>query len=127
MFKKGSKLYSVFTGACPKCHQECMFTNKNPYVLSEAFNMREKCSHCGLKYRIEPSFFYGSMYISYAVGIAFATAAFVISFFVFKANIHNVFISIIVTLLAFVPVIFRLSRTIWINLFISYDKTLAKK
>lgn len=86
MFKKGSKLYSVFTGACPKCHQECMFTNKNPYVLSEAFNMREKCSHCGLKYRIEPSFFYGSMYISYAVGIAFATAAFVISFFVFKGQ-----------------------------------------
>ena len=31
------------------------------------------------KYKIEPSFFYGSMYVSYAVGIAFAVAAFIIS------------------------------------------------
>tara|TARA_R110002049_G_scaffold108877_1_gene257469 strand:+ start:10123 stop:10353 length:231 start_codon:yes stop_codon:yes gene_type:complete len=76
---------------------------------------------------MEPSFFYGAMYISYPVGIAFATAAFVISFFVFKANINIIFISIVATLVVFMPVILRLSRNIWINFFMHYDKNLAKK
>ncbi|MFD1162868.1 DUF983 domain-containing protein [Hwangdonia seohaensis] len=127
MFKKGTKLYSIFTGSCPKCHEESMFKNKNPYILTEALSMHENCSNCGTKYKMEPSFFYGSMYVSYAVGIAFATAAFVISFFVFNASIHTVFISIIATLIVFMPVILRVSRNIWINLFIHYDKNLAKK
>jgi uncharacterized protein (DUF983 family) len=127
MFKKGTKLYSIFTGTCPKCHEESMFKNKNPYHLSEALSMHEKCSNCGTKYKIEPSFFYGSMYVSYPVGIAFATAAFVISFFVFEANINVIFTSIIATLIVFMPIILRLSRNIWINFFMSYDKSLAKK
>lgn len=127
MFKKGTKLYSILTGTCPKCHEESMYTNKNPYNLSEALSMHEKCSNCGTKYKIEPSFFYGSMYVSYGVGIAFAVAAFVIAHFVFKANINMVFVSIIGTLIAFMPIILRLSRNIWINLFIHYDKSFAKK
>ena len=127
MFKKGTKLYSILTGTCPKCHEESMFKNKNPYILSQALSMHEHCSNCKTKYKIEPSFFYGSMYVSYPVGIAFATAAFVISFFVFQASIHIVFISIIATLIVFMPIILRLSRNIWINFFMSYDKSFAKK
>ncbi|ALJ04914.1 hypothetical protein APS56_07165 [Pseudalgibacter alginicilyticus] len=127
MFKKGSKLYGIFTGTCPKCHEESMFKNKNPYILSEALDMHEKCHNCGTKYKIEPSFFYGAMYVSYAVGIAFAVAAFIVSFYFFKANINMVFVSIIGTLIIFMPIILRLSRTIWINFFMSYDKNLAKK
>jgi uncharacterized protein (DUF983 family) len=127
MLKKGTKLYSILTSTCPKCHEESMFKNKNPYVLSEALSMHEKCHNCGTTYKIEPSFFYGSMYVSYPVGIAFAAAAFVISFFVFQANINVIFISIIVTLIVFMPIILRISRNIWINFFIHYDKSLAKK
>ncbi|WP_370479882.1 DUF983 domain-containing protein [Tamlana flava] len=127
MFKKGTKLYGIFTGKCPKCHEESMYTNKNPYILSEALSMNEKCSNCGTKYKIEPSFFYGAMYVSYAVGIAFAVAAFVISFLVFNAGRNSIFISIIGTLVVFMPIIMRLSRNIWINFFMSYDKSLPKK
>ncbi|MFD2822037.1 DUF983 domain-containing protein [Lacinutrix iliipiscaria] len=127
MFKKGSKLYSILTGSCPKCHQESMYSNKNPYHLSEVLHINEHCSHCKTKYRIEPSFFYGAMYVSYAVGIAFAVAAFVISYFVFNASVHYVFISIIGTLIIFAPIIMRLSRNIWINLFMHFDKNLVNK
>ena len=55
--------------------------------------MNERCSKCNTKYRIEPSFFYGAMYVSYAVGIAFAVAAFVITNLdissQFKDNIYS--------------------------------------
>ena len=126
MFKKGSKLYGVLSGNCPKCQEESMYINKNPYVLTEVLSMHERCSHCNTKYKIEPSFFYGAMYVSYAVGIAFAVAAFVISFFVFKADVNAIFISIIGTLVVFFPLILRVSRNIWINLFMHYDKAAIK-
>ena len=35
--------------------------------------------------------------------------------------------AIVATLVGLMPVIMRLSRNIWINLFISYDAALAKK
>ncbi len=121
MLKKGNKLYSILTGSCPRCHQESMYKNKNPYNLSALFEMHEKCSHCGCKYKMEPSFFYGAMYVSYAVGVAFAVAAFVISFLFLGASLKFTFFAIIGTLVVFLPVIIRLSRNIWINFFVKYD------
>jgi uncharacterized protein (DUF983 family) len=126
MIRKGMKLYSILFGACPKCHQESMYAEKNPYKLSAIFEMHERCTHCTTKYQMEPSFFYGSMYVSYGVGIAFSVAAFVVSYIIFESNLVTAFIAICLTLVAFMPVIMRLSRNIWINLFMGYDKALAK-
>ncbi|PQV51316.1 DUF983 domain-containing protein [Jejuia pallidilutea] len=127
MFKKGTKIYSILTGCCPKCHQESMYSNKNAYALSDTLKVNERCSHCNTKYRIEPSFFYGAMYVSYAVGVAFGVAAFVISNLILGADLTVTFIAIVGTLIVFMPVIMRLSRNIWINMFMSYDETLANK
>ncbi|WP_127018561.1 DUF983 domain-containing protein [Flagellimonas beolgyonensis] len=121
MLKKGTKLYSILTGSCPRCQEESMYEKSNPYMLTQIFKMHERCSHCGLKYKIEPSFFYGAMYVSYAVGIAFAVAAFVISFLFMGASLKTAFIAIVGTLVVFMPVIIRLSRNIWINFFVKYD------
>ncbi len=122
MLRKGMKLYSILFGTCPKCHQESMYKVKNAYILTDTLTINECCSHCALKYRIEPSFFYGSMYVSYAVGIAFAFVAFVISYFVFNSSLLTTFIAIVATMVGFMPIIMRLSRNIWINLFVHYKK-----
>jgi hypothetical protein len=37
------------------------------------------------------------------------------------------FIAIVLTLLGLMPIIMRLSRNIWINIFMSYDASLVKK
>ncbi len=124
---KGTKIYSIFTGACPKCHNESMYKTKNPYILSDVLKINDNCSKCGTRYRLEPSFFYGSMYVSYGVGIAFAVAAFIISYVFLESTLMTAFISIVFTLIILGPVIMRLSRNIWINMFMSYDKTLAKE
>jgi len=126
MLKKGSKLYSILTGRCPKCHQESMYMDTNPYHLGSLFKMHERCSHCNTKYKMEPSFFYGAMYVSYAVGIAFAVAAFVITFLFIGTSLVSTFIAIVATMVVFMPVIIRLSRNIWINLFVSYDPATHK-
>ena len=124
MLKKGSKLYSILTGTCPKCHNEPMYLEKNPYKLNTTLKMNETCSHCGTRYKIEPSFFYGAMYVSYGVGIAFAFAAFFVSRYLIGTTLLTSFFAIMGTLIFFMPVIMRLSRNIWINLFMSYDKKL---
>ena len=122
MLKKGSKLNSILTGSCPKCQEESMYKEKNPYKMGKVFDMHETCSHCGTRYKMEPSFFYGAMYVSYGVSIAFAVAAFIISnVFIGLGLIHS-FIAIVVTLIITFPVILRLSRNIWINMFMHFDK-----
>ena len=126
MISKGTKLYSILTGACPKCHQENMFKDTNPYHITQLFNMYERCNHCNTKYKMEPSFFYGAMYVSYGVGIAFAVPAFIISFVFCNSSLKTAFAAIVITLLACLPIIIRVSRNIWINIFMHYDATLAK-
>ncbi|WP_323028264.1 DUF983 domain-containing protein [Gelidibacter japonicus] len=127
MIKKGSKLYSILTGKCPKCHEESMYVNPNPFVLMDILKIRERCSNCNTKYRMEPSFFFGAMYVSYGVGVAFSVAAFVISYLILSLSLTTSFIAIIVTLVVFMPFIMRVSRNIWINLFMNYDETLADR
>ena len=124
---KGTKLYSIFTGTCPKCHQESMYKTKNPYILSDVLKINDHCSNCKLKYRLEPSFFYGSMYVSYGVGIAFSVIAFLISYLIFESSLMGAFIAIVITMIVSGPIIMRLSRNIWINMFVNYDKTTAHK
>ena len=70
---------------------------------------------------MEPSFFYGAMYVSYAVGVAFAVAAFVIAKLFIGTTLINTFIAIVATLVVFMPIIIRVSRNIWINFFVKYE------
>jgi uncharacterized protein (DUF983 family) len=126
MLKKGSKLNSILTGSCPRCQNESMYLDKNPLHLSKLLQMNEKCSHCDLKYQIEPSFFYGAMYVSYALNVALGVAAFILSYVIFKTNLKIAFISIIASNVLLFPFVLRWARNIYINIFVSYDKEFKK-
>ncbi|SHG08034.1 Uncharacterized conserved protein, DUF983 family [Flavobacterium segetis] len=121
MLKKGSKLYSILTGTCPKCQNESMYFDKNPLHLGNILKMNENCSHCGLHYQLEPSFFYGAMYVSYGLNVAIGVAAFLVSFFIFGAGLKVAFILIIIAIILSFPFVLRWSRNIYINMFVSYN------
>jgi uncharacterized protein (DUF983 family) len=123
---KGTKLYSIFTGTCPVCQNESMYTSRNLYNPSKTQEMRERCSHCDTKYKIEPSFFYGSMYVSYGVGVGIAMVAFLLGYFVFELSRWNIFLIIAFISIFSLPIVIRISRNIWINIFMDYDKKRAK-
>jgi len=126
MLKKGTKLYSILTGTCPKCQNESMYKDNNPLHLQNILKMNDTCSHCGLKYQIEPSFFYGAMYVSYGLNVAIGVAAFIISYVFLDLNIKSTFIAIIAATVLLYPFVLRWSRNIYINLFISYDPDFQK-
>ncbi len=126
MFGKGSKIYAMITGCCPKCHEESMYVDANPFNIMKIYAMHEKCSHCKLAYQIEPSFFFGAMFVSYGLGVLIGIITFLLSFFVFHANLKTSFIAIIVALILCNTLIMRLSRNIWINIFVHFDKNLEE-
>ena len=127
MLKKGSKLNSILTGSCPKCQNESMYVDTNPLHLGNVLKMNENCSHCGLKYQIEPSFFYGAMYVSYGLNVAVGIAAFIISHLFIGLTLVHSFLAIIGTLLLSFPIVLRWARNIYINLFITYDPNATKE
>ncbi len=126
MLKKGSKLNSILTGTCPKCQKESMYLDKNPLHFSKLLKMNDHCGNCGLKYQIEPSFFYGAMYVSYGINVAVGVAVFVISFVFLETNLKTSFISIMASIIVLYPMILRLARNIYINMFVDFDKNSIK-
>ena len=104
-----------------------MYSDKNPLHLTKVLKMNENCSHCGLKYQIEPSFFYGAMYVSYGLNVAVGIAAFIVSFVFFNASIEESFLAIVITLIVLFPFVLRLSRNLYINMFVSYDPKAGQK
>ncbi|QCE42942.1 DUF983 domain-containing protein [Psychroserpens sp. NJDZ02] len=124
-FLKGTKINSILTGNCPVCQNESMYTVKNPYKVTRTLTMKERCSHCNTKYKIEPSFFFGAMYVSYPVGIFFGAISFFLTFYVLNLSFMTSYIILIIVMLLLLPIILRISRNIWINIFMTFDKTKA--
>ncbi len=121
MFKKGAKLYSIFNNKCPKCQEGDFFVNKTPFKFKNNLKIYERCPNCDLKYMIEPSFFYGAMYISYALTVAFSVAIFIIGYWLNLSLISRL-IAIVAVLILMTPITMRLSRLIYINMFINYKQ-----
>lgn len=125
---KGTKLYSVFKGKCPRCQETDLFESKNPYNFSKIFDMPEKCSVCDQKFEVEPGFYYGAMYVSYGVSIAYLVSVFVAMAVLYPDFTTTEYLVIaITTLILLTPYFFRLSRAIWINLFVKYDPDSKQK
>ena len=127
MIGKGSKLYSILFLKCPRCH-EGSFLQSHPYNLGSMNKVREHCPQCDLKYKIEPSFYYGSMYVSYAVGVAVGVSVYMlILIFGLDLGIGGIFGAIVGALVLLMPYIGAVSKSIWANFFFKYDREVAGK
>ncbi len=122
--KHRSLLVSLWQLKCPRCRQGDMFKQKHSY--SKGFmQMHETCSVCGQRMEIEPSFYYGTGYVSYALAVAVSVASFIAWWvFVGLSLSDNRFFWWIgfnaFLLIALQPYLMRLSRTIWLSFFVKY-------
>lgn len=60
---KTSKLAAIVKAQCPKCRRGKIFSGSLYGFNFQKTN--DKCSHCGMRFEIEPGYFYGAMYVSY--------------------------------------------------------------
>lgn len=118
--------YSVFSNKCPACHSGKIFKNKNPYVLKDFDKMHESCPHCGEIFDKEPGYFYGAMYVSYALMVGLFLISWGINSFWIGASAlaYLLFTSILIVILS--PLTFRVSRLVWLNFFIRFDPAKAE-
>jgi uncharacterized protein (DUF983 family) len=128
LIPKGNLLYSVTHLKCPRCNEGNLFSNANPYRLSQVVDMPETCPHCHLKYEKETGFFYGAMYVSYALNVAFAVSLFVAYYVLaWSLSLHFYLIALVSLTLLLFPYFMRISRAIWINFFVKFDKSYCEK
>jgi len=123
MFGKGNKLYSIFRNKCPKCHEGDFFKYRITLNPKKVTTLHENCPNCGLKYMMEPSFYFGAMYVNYAIAVALFVGVFIISKLFIGLTILQSFITVIIVSLLLTPFSLRLSRIIWINIFVKYQKS----
>ncbi|MEX2596575.1 MAG: DUF983 domain-containing protein [Salibacteraceae bacterium] len=125
---KGTIFYSILHQKCPRCQKGELFHDRNPYKIKRIFDMPHRCSECDQVYQLEPSFFYGAMYVNYGLTVGIAIAIFVALYvlsgwFAWELELHHYVVSIILGIVLLAPLTFRIGRTVWINMFIKYDPT----
>ena len=120
-------LLSIFRLKCPKCHQGEFLENR-PRPIFRLIRVREQCPVCQTRFKIEPSFYYGSMYVAYALGVAVMGALSVLYYLVSpEFSVLQLFMLIVGVLIVLGPYLNAWSKTIWANFFFSYDPSMAKK
>jgi len=118
--KKGSKLYSIATMTCPQCQESHMMI-ANPYRFSTMGEVKDKCEVCGLDLKPEPGFYYGAMYVSYALGVAvFVTIWASCNWFFENVGVWTQISLVLIALIGLGPYLYALSKVIWANFFFSF-------
>lgn len=76
---------------------------------------------------MEPGFYQGAMYVSYALGVALFVTLWVSFNLFFPSLSTGAQVGIVaVSSLVLTPIMYALSKIIWANLFIKFDKKDAK-
>ena len=111
---------------CPRCRRGKLFKNFSAYNFKHTFAMHEECAVCNQKFDMEPGFWYGTGYVSYALAVAFSVATFIAWWVLIGISINDnrVFWWLginSVLLIALQPILMRLSRSVYLYFFVRYD------
>jgi ribosomal protein S27AE len=125
---KDGYLWSVLNNKCPRCRTSIIFKSKNAYSLknNHFMKMHDACQMCGQKTELEVGFYYGTGYVSYALTVAYSVSSFVAWWILFGFSIqdNSIFYWLAfnsITLIAIMPLLMRLSRSLWLSWFVKYD------
>lgn len=121
----------VISLKCPRCHEGQLFTHKW-YNFGKSNKMVSHCSVCGQRTELEPGFYHGTGYVSYALTVGFSIVTFVIwelaTGYTFKNKEIFWWLPLNITaLLLLQPWLMRLSRVIWLAAFLSTDNQYHQK
>jgi len=125
---KRSKLESILQERCPRCREGRMFVSAK-YDLKKFDKMHKTCGRCGLNYELEPGYYTGAMYVSYAFSVAiFVIVGFMLFIFFDDPEIYVYVLTILMTIVVLFPLLFRYSRVIYLHVFggVNYNPDYSK-
>lgn len=113
---------------CPRCQSGNMFATT---TFSKQFmHMKSHCEVCNLNYEIEPGFYWGAMYVSYAITVALMLIVGAAVYFIGRNPDSWVYLScIIASFILASPFTYRYARVIMLYYFspVRFDEKLANK
>lgn len=86
----------------------------NPYNLGGIGKMPRYCSNCGSDFEPEPGFYFGALFISYALAAPFCLLLFAFLNFGLRISFEPALVLVTITQLLLAPYLFHLSRAIWL-------------
>lgn len=78
--------------------------------------MHEECPYCDHRFELEPGYFLGAMYVSYALTIAESVTGYMIARY-FTTSLAPILPVIVVVILLMTFINYRYSRLIWMYVF----------
>lgn len=122
---KDTILYSILGLKCPYCHEGDFFIS-HPYDLKHTGDTYDTWPKCKGRFNIEPGFYYGAMYVSYAIGVAAMVTVWVATAVLFPdMSPTALVVTILATLILGSPLFYALSKIIWANIFFKYKRPSA--
>ena len=115
-----SALFSIVNNKCPRCHQGDFFESNNPYQLSKFDKMHKRCPVCNEDFERETGYYYGAMFVSYALTVIFGIIVFLLMCVLFNFDAVTFIITFAILQILLMPIFYRTSRLLWINLFVRY-------
>lgn len=115
---------ALIKGKCPHCRCGNMFKHKwyNVFMFR---HMHDDCPVCGLHFEVEPGFWWGAMYFSYALNtVMMLIVGLYLIFGLEDMDIWKVIGYTMATLVLVAPFTFRVSRVLMMYLFsrVRYDR-----
>ena len=90
--------------------------------------MNDRCACCGQSFMPEPGYYFGAMFVSYAINAAFFLTVWLgMYLFMDEISVTAMIVALLVVVLGLLPVTFRLSRVLWIYIFVRYEGEAACK
>jgi hypothetical protein len=117
-----SGLLCILSLRCPKCRVGPLFKSGTISRPGSLFMMHSACSHCKQSFEPEPGFYFGAMFVSYGINTALFITSWVALLFIYPNYSLGLLLGILVAVvLLSLPFSFRLSRSIWLALFVRFD------
>jgi len=100
-------LWALLRLRCPGCHKARLFRGW--------FTMNDPCPVCGIIFQREEGYFLGAMYVSYFIGCALLTGAYLLGTSLLPHwHAHAVLACLVLLYVPLTPIMFRYARAIWI-------------
>ena len=118
-------LSSISNMKCPRCRKGDLFFTPT-FSYSKLTEMPKSCEECQQNYMPEPGFWFGAMFISYGLTAFFCLIIVGGGIIFLNMSVNGAF-AILITIFAILfPWFFRISRSIWIHIYVRY-KPIVKK
>ncbi len=117
-----SGLASILRLQCPKCRMGPLFQSGKISRPGSLFIMHPACPHCNQSFEPEPGFYFGSMFVSYGINTALFLISWVALLFIYPDYTLTLLLGMLTAVVIIsLPLSFRLSRSIWLALFVRFD------